>query len=80
MAAIPNPFGPIRRFFHAGLCPANFQHFLFCKRQWVLIHVEQLWSENYLTTAGHLEYERAHDYASSESSIVKPHLLYIEIG
>lgn len=43
------------------------QHFSFCKRQWALIHVEQLWSENYLTTAGHLEHERAHDYAASES-------------
>lgn len=31
------------------------------------IHIEQLWSENYLTTAGHLEHERAHDYAASES-------------
>lgn len=30
-------------------------------------HIEQLWSENYLTTAGHLEHERAHDYAASES-------------
>lgn len=49
------------------LALSGIQHFSFCKRQWALIHVEQLWSENYLTTAGHLEHERAHDYASSES-------------
>ena len=43
------------------LALSGIQHFSFCKRQWALIHVEQLWSENYLTTAGHLEHERAHD-------------------
>ena len=35
---------------------SGIQHFSFCKRQWALIHVEQLWSENYLTPAGHLEH------------------------
>lgn len=49
------------------LALSGIQHFSFCKRQWALIHIEQLWSENYLTTAGHLEHERAHDYATSES-------------
>lgn len=49
------------------LALSGIQHFSFCKRQWALIHIEQLWSENYLTTAGHLEHERAHDYAASES-------------
>ena len=49
------------------LALSGIQHFSFCKRQWTLIHIEQLWSENYLTTAGHLEHERAHDYAASES-------------
>ena len=33
----------------------------------VLCVVEQQWQENYLTTAGHLEHERAHDYEQSES-------------
>lgn len=49
------------------LALSGIQHFSFCKRQWALIHIEQLWSENYLTIAGHLEHERAHDYAASES-------------
>ena len=34
------------------LALSGIQHFSFCKRQWALIHIEQLWSENYLTTAG----------------------------
>ena len=38
-----------------------------CDELGQIIHIEQLWSENYLTTAGHLEHERAHDYAASES-------------
>ncbi|OZG64006.1 CRISPR-associated protein Cas4 [Bifidobacterium eulemuris] len=49
------------------LALSGIQHFSFCKRQWALIHIEQLWSENYLTTAGFLEHDRAHDYAASES-------------
>ncbi len=30
------------------------QHYLFCKRQFALIHIEQLWAENYLTASGNL--------------------------
>ena len=28
------------------------QHFLFCKRQWALIHVENIWTENSFTAEG----------------------------
>ena len=49
------------------LALSGLQHFAFCRRQWALIHIEQQWKENYLTTAGHLEHERAHDYRQSES-------------
>lgn len=28
------------------------QHFLFCKRQWALIHIENIWSENSFTAEG----------------------------
>lgn len=28
------------------LALSGIQHFSFCKRQWALIHIEQLWSEN----------------------------------
>ena len=34
------------------------QHYLFCRRQCALIHVEGAWSENYLTAAGRLLHER----------------------
>ncbi|MDU4715833.1 MAG: Dna2/Cas4 domain-containing protein, partial [Anaerococcus sp.] len=27
---------------------SGIQHFLFCKRQWALIHIENLWEENIL--------------------------------
>ena len=37
------------------------QHFAFCRRQWALIHVEQLWEENLRTTDGNILHERVHD-------------------
>lgn len=45
---------------------SGIQHFSFCKRQWALIHVEQLWDENYLTAAGRIEHQRVDDYSESE--------------
>ncbi len=36
------------------------QHFLFCPRQWGLIHLEQVWSENYLTAQGRTLHEKTH--------------------
>ena len=43
------------------LALSGIQHFAFCRRQWALIHVEQLWAENILTTLGSISHERAHD-------------------
>lgn len=37
---------------------AALQHFVFCPRQCALIHTEQLWAENSLTTLGKLEHDR----------------------
>lgn len=34
------------------------QHYLFCPRQCALIHLEGVWSENYLTSAGRVMHER----------------------
>ena len=42
------------------------QHFVFCKRQWSLIYLEQMWMENYLTVEGHLFHEKV-DSGISES-------------
>lgn len=46
---------------------SGLQHFIFCRRQWALIHIEQLWTENYLTTDGNIFHERAHDPSFVES-------------
>lgn len=40
---------------------SGLQHFMFCQRQWALIHLEQLWADNYHTAVGTLMHERAHD-------------------
>lgn len=40
---------------------SGIQHFLFCRRQWALIHVEQQWADNADTIIGELMHERVHD-------------------
>jgi len=40
---------------------SGLQHFLFCRRQWALIHVEQQWQENVLTVEGKHLHERVDD-------------------
>lgn len=46
---------------------SGLQHFVFCRRQWALIHLEQQWSENLLTVQGNILHEKAHDYRGRES-------------
>ncbi len=38
---------------------SGIQHFVFCKRQWALIHIEQEWKENVLTVEGNYLHEKA---------------------
>ncbi|MBR2256146.1 MAG: Dna2/Cas4 domain-containing protein [Blautia sp.] len=45
---------------------SEIQHFAFCRRQWALIHLEQQWEENLLTTEGELMHKRVHDEAQIE--------------
>lgn len=45
---------------------SGLQHFSFCRRQWALIHLEQLWAENLRTAQGRLLHEKAHDAGASE--------------
>ncbi|MEW6717227.1 MAG: CRISPR-associated protein Cas4 [Chloroflexota bacterium] len=40
---------------------SGIQHFLFCRRQWALIHVETQWQDNVLTMEGKLLHQRADD-------------------
>lgn len=40
---------------------SGIQHYMFCPRQWALIHLEQLWDENRLTAEGQLLHQRVDD-------------------
>ena len=40
---------------------SGIQHFAFCRRQWALIHIEQVWADNYRTVDGNIFHERTHD-------------------
>jgi CRISPR-associated exonuclease Cas4 len=46
---------------------SGIQHFLFCRRQWALIHVERQWQENVLTAEGRILHQRTDDPFFSES-------------
>ncbi len=46
---------------------SGLQHFKFCRRQWALIHIENLWAENFRTTDGAILHENAHNGNFSES-------------
>lgn len=45
---------------------SGLQHFVFCPRQWALIHLEQQWTENVRTAEGRILHEKAHDSSTSE--------------
>ncbi len=40
---------------------SGIQHFVFCRRQWALIHVERQWDDNPLTAEGRLMHRRVND-------------------
>ena len=46
---------------------SGIQHFVFCRRQWALIHIDDVWAENERTTEGKLLHDNAHDAYRSES-------------
>jgi len=46
---------------------SGIQHFLFCRRQWALIHVEQQWQDNALTAEGRIMHKRVDDPFFTES-------------
>lgn len=47
------------------------QHLVFCERQWGLIHLEQVWSENFLTAKGRELHERTHEAAAESRGDVR---------
>jgi len=46
---------------------SGIQHFVFCKRQWALIHIEQQWQDNLRTIEGAILHEKTHDNTIKES-------------
>ncbi len=42
---------------------SGIQHFMFCPRQWALIHIEQQWQENRFTMEGNILHEIVNDPA-----------------
>ncbi|MEN6412355.1 MAG: CRISPR-associated protein Cas4 [Veillonellales bacterium] len=46
---------------------SGIQHMAFCERQWALIHIEQVWSENVRTVEGKHLHERTDDPFEDES-------------
>ena len=46
---------------------SGLQHFMFCRRQWALIHIEQQWAENYRTADGEVMHRNVHDSGFNES-------------
>lgn len=53
---MPSEFSPDELLPLSGI-----QHFLFCRRQWALIHIEQEWKDNALTVEGKYLHKRADD-------------------
>ncbi|NLO48321.1 MAG: CRISPR-associated protein Cas4 [Clostridiales bacterium] len=45
---------------------SGIKHYKFCRRRWALVHIEQQWAENALTTDGHLMHETVHDSGFTE--------------
>ena len=40
---------------------SGLQHFVFCRRQWALIHIEQQWADNLRTADGEIMHKNVHN-------------------
>lgn len=40
---------------------SELRQFVYCRRRWALIHIEQQWADNHLTVSGQIMHERCHD-------------------
>lgn len=50
---------------------SGLQHLRFCPRQCALIHLEQLWSENFFTASGRIQHEKVHSGVSESRKLVR---------
>lgn len=46
---------------------SGIEHFVFCRRRWGLIHIENQWADNFRTVDGSLMHQNAHDKGFRES-------------
>ncbi len=46
---------------------SGIQHFVFCRRQWALIHIEQQWADNLRTVDGEIMHRNVHDSDFNET-------------
>ena len=50
---------------------SGIQHFIFCRRQWALIHIEQLWEENFFTIDGQIKHGKVDNSRACEKKWYK---------
>lgn len=50
---------------------SGLQHIRFCPRQCALIHIEQLWTENFFTASGRVQHEKVHGGAAESRKVVR---------
>lgn len=50
---------------------SGIQHYRFCPRQCALIHLEQLWAENYLTAHGEVLHEKVHSGIGESRKVLR---------
>lgn len=46
---------------------SGIQHYLYCKRRWALLYIENIWQDNFLTLDGDRVHEKAHNQNIKES-------------
>ena len=52
---------------------SGIQHYMFCPRQWALIHIEQQWGENRLTAEGQLLHQNVNNPAFRKKMAMSSH-------
>lgn len=50
---------------------SGLQHLRFCPRQCALIHIEQLWTENFFTASGRAQHEKVHSGVGESRKVVR---------
>lgn len=50
---------------------SGLQHIKFCPRQCALIHIEQLWYENYFTASGRVQHEKVHSGVGESRRVMR---------